>query len=51
MVKTARILRPRAVVLENVPGIIQLHGGLVKEKIIDDFIEVSCKYHTYNANL
>ena len=34
MVMTARILRPRVVVLENVPGMIQLHGGLVKDKII-----------------
>ncbi len=43
MVKTARILRPRAVVLENVPGMIQLHGGLVKEKIIDDFTKLGYK--------
>lgn len=43
MVKTARILRPKAVVLENVPGMIQLHGGLVKEKIIDDFTRLGYK--------
>ena len=43
MVKTARILRPRAVVLENVPGMIQLHGGLVKDKIIDDFTKLGYK--------
>ena len=41
MVMTARILRPRVVVLENVPGMIQLHGGLVKDKIIGQTIDVS----------
>ncbi len=40
MVKTAEVLRPNAVVLENVPGMIQLHGGLVKDKIIKDFTEL-----------
>lgn len=40
MVKTARVLRPKAVVLENVPGMVQLHGGLVKDKIIDDFTKL-----------
>lgn len=40
MVKTARELRPKVVVLENVPGMIQLHGGLVKDKIIKDFTEL-----------
>ena len=40
MVKTARELRPKVVVLENVPGMIQLHGGLVKDKILKDFAEL-----------
>lgn len=40
MVKTARVLRPKVVVLENVPGMIQLHGGLVKDKIIQDFTDL-----------
>lgn len=40
MVKTAKKLKPKAVVLENVPGMIQLHGGLVKEKILSDFREL-----------
>lgn len=40
MVKTARELRPKVVVLENVPGMIQLHGGLVKDKIIKDFTDL-----------
>lgn len=43
MVKTARVLRPRAVVIENVPGMIQLHGGLVKDKIISDFSKLGYK--------
>ena len=43
MVKTASILRPNAVVLENVPGMIQLHGGLVKDKIIEDFTKLGYK--------
>jgi DNA (cytosine-5-)-methyltransferase len=37
MVKTAEVLKPKAVVLENVPGLVQLHGGMVAEKIISDF--------------
>ena len=43
MVKTAKELRPRVVVLENVPGMIQLHGGLVKKKIIKDFTGLGYK--------
>lgn len=37
MVKTAEILRPRAVVLENVPGMLTLYDGKVKDIIIGDF--------------
>ena len=37
MVKTAAVLKPKVVVLENVPGMIQLHNGLVALKIIEDF--------------
>lgn len=33
MVKTAKDLKPKVVVLENVPGMIQLHGGLVKDVV------------------
>lgn len=43
MVKTARELKPKVVVLENVPGMIQLHGGLVKNKIIKDFTDLGYK--------
>lgn len=43
MVKTAALLKPKVVVLENVPGIVQLHGGLVGEKIISDFTKLGYK--------
>ena len=43
MVMTAKVLRPKVVVLENVPGMIQLHGGLVKDKIINDFTALGYK--------
>lgn len=37
MVKTAELLQPKVVLLENVPGMLTLYGGKVKEKIFDDF--------------
>lgn len=37
MVKLAKILKPRAVVLENVPGMLQTNGGIGAKRIIDDF--------------
>lgn len=40
MVKTAKVLKPRAVLLENVPGMLTLYGGKVKEKIFSDFEEL-----------
>lgn len=40
MVKTAELLRPRVVLLENVPGMLTLYGGKVKEKIFQDFEEL-----------
>lgn len=40
MVKTADLLRPRIVLLENVPGMLKLYGGKVKEKIFEDFEEI-----------
>mgnify|MGYP003590132073 CR=1 FL=1 len=43
MVKTAEALKPKVVVLENVPGMIQLHNGLVAEKIINDFNNLGYK--------
>lgn len=43
MVKTAEVLRPKVIVLENVPGLVQLHDGLVGEKIINDFTQLGYK--------
>lgn len=43
MVKTASIMKPRVIVLENVPGLVQLHDGLVGEKIISDFTNLGYK--------
>ena len=37
MVKLANILKPKAVVLENVPGMIQTNDGIGARRIIDDF--------------
>lgn len=37
MVKTAEILKPRVVLLENVPGMLKLYEGKVKDKIFEDF--------------
>ncbi len=43
MVKTAKILRPKVVVLENVPGMLTLYDGKGKEKIFNDFEELGYK--------
>lgn len=43
MVKTASILKPRVIVLENVPGLVQLHNGLIAEKIKSDFTNLGYK--------
>lgn len=43
MVKTAEILRPKVVLLENVPGMLTLYGGKVKEKIFSDFERLGYK--------
>lgn len=40
MVKTAKLLKPRVVILENVPGILTLYGGIGKERIFQDFEEL-----------
>lgn len=37
MLETAKKLLPRAIVLENVPGILTLYDGKVKERIFKDF--------------
>lgn len=40
MVKTAKKLKPRAVILENVPGLVQLQDGKAANRIIKDFEEL-----------
>ena len=43
MVKAAEILRPRAIVLENVTGMLTLYKGQAKEKIFKDFNKLGYK--------
>ncbi len=43
MVKTAELLKPRVVLLENVPGMLTLYKGKVKEKIFSDFENLGYK--------
>ena len=40
MVKLASRLKPQAVVLENVPGMLQTNGGIGAKRIIQDFAEI-----------
>lgn len=40
MVKVAKRLRPKVVVLENVPGLLQLNGGVGAKRIVSDFSEL-----------
>ena len=46
MVKTAAVLKPRAVVLENVPGMLTLYDGKAKARIFEDFEALG-----YNMNV
>lgn len=43
MVKLAATLKPQAVVLENVPGMLQTNGGIGAKRIIEDFAEICYK--------
>ena len=43
MVKTAKVLKPKVVVLENVPGMLTLYNGLGKQRIFDDFSKLGYK--------
>lgn len=43
MVKLADRLKPKAVLLENVPGMIQINGGIGAKRIINDFAEIGYK--------
>lgn len=40
MVKTAKLLQPKIVVLENVPGMLKLYDGKGAKRIINDFTEL-----------
>lgn len=43
MVKLADRLKPQAIVLENVPGMIQTNGGIGAKRIVQDFAEIGYK--------
>lgn len=45
MVKTAKTLKPKIVVLENVPGMLKLYDGKGAKRIINDFSELGYKMH------
>lgn len=40
MVKTAKLLKPKIVILENVPGMLTLYGGAGKKRVKEDFEEI-----------
>ena len=43
MVKTAKLLKPKIVILENVPSILTLYDGLGKKRIFQDFESLGYK--------
>lgn len=43
MVKLAKQLQPQAVLLENVPGMLQTNGGIGAKRIVDDFEKIGYK--------
>lgn len=43
MVETAKVLKPKAIILENVPSILTLYDGKVKDKIFQDFESLGYK--------
>ncbi|MBQ8558424.1 MAG: DNA cytosine methyltransferase [Tyzzerella sp.] len=43
MVKLADVLKPQAVILENVPGMIQINDGIGAKRIVQDFAEIGYK--------
>lgn len=40
MVQLAKEIKPKAIILENVPGMITLYGGKAKDRILSDFSEL-----------
>ena len=43
MVKTAEMIKPKIIVLENVPGMLTLYGGIGKKRIFKDFSNLGYK--------
>ncbi len=43
MVKLADKVKPKAVVLENVPGMIQINGGIGAKRVVEDFAKIGYK--------
>lgn len=43
MVRMAEILRPKAVLIENVPNLLMLKGGLFKHRIVEAFRQIGYK--------
>lgn len=43
MVKLADRMKPQAVVLENVPGMVQTNGGIGAKRVVEDFAEIGYK--------
>ena len=43
MVKLADIVKPKVVLLENVPGIMQVNGGIGAKRIVEDFKQIGYK--------
>ena len=43
MVKLAERVKPQAVVLENVPGMIQTNGGIGAKRVVEDFAKIGYK--------
>lgn len=43
MVKLAERVKPQAVVLENVPGMVQTNGGIGAKRVVEDFAKIGYK--------
>lgn len=46
MVKTAEKLKPKVVILENVPGMLTLYDGAGAKRVEEDFARIGYKIHT-----
>lgn len=43
MVELAQRVQPKAIVLENVPGMIQINGGIGAKRVVEDFAKIGYK--------